>query len=582
MFNRVTTLLPYLKRYQRYLWIGLATVAAHNALRLAAPMVLRRAVDGLREGMTVAAIWWYAGLVVGLALAAGIFLFLMRRTVIWASRKMEYDLRGDLFAHLLKLPPSFFDRTPTGEILSRASTDIDAIRMMLGPGIMYSANALVVGAGAIPFMFYLDWQLALYTLVPLPILSLAVNRLGAMVHRQFAAIQKHFALISAHTQESLAGIRVVKSGAHEHLRHEQFTRLNDEYFALNMKLIRTQGLFHPLLYFLAGIAVVAVVYFGGRSVIDGRISLGSFVAYTLYLAMLIWPMIALGWVVSMYQRGTASLARIDQIFAERSDIADRAGPSAGGHFTGDIVINNLTFAYPGTARPVLNNMTLHIPAGHTLALLGATGSGKTTVLRLLTRAYPLPDKTIFIDGHDINIIPLTRLRALFGVVGQEPFLFSSTLAENFSFGLDKVSSLEKLVELGDTAGILGEIEELPTAWDTIIGERGITLSGGQKQRVSLARALAVRPVILLLDDAFSSVDTQTEEHILDRLARYSSGRTVVLVSHRVSTARRADCIAVMADGKIAESGTHDELIAHDGPYAALVEKQALQEQLAAI
>lgn len=582
MLARVTTILPYVKRYQRYLWAGLAAVAAHNALRLLAPMVLRQAVDRLREGVTTQAIWLYAGLVIGLALAAGVFLFLMRRTVIWASRKMEFDLRGDLFAHLLKLPPSFFDRTPTGEVLSRASADIDAVRMMLGPGIMYSANALIVGAGAIPFMFYLDWQLALYTLAPLPVLSLAVNRLGTIVHRRFMAIQKHFAVMSAHAQETLAGIRVVKSGSHEHLRHEEFTRLNDEYVVLNMKLIRTQALFHPLLYFLAGMAVVVVLYFGGRSVIDGRISLGSFVAYTLYLAMLIWPMIALGWVVSIYQRGTASLKRIDQILAERSDIADRSTENADRQFSGEITFKDLTFAYPGAQRVVLDKLSLQVPAGQTLALLGDTGSGKTTLLRLLTRSYPLAANSILIDGTDINDIPLVRLRELFGVAAQEPFLFSTTLAENIGFGLPEVPPQEKLVELADTAGILGEIEELPHTWQTIIGERGITLSGGQKQRVSLARALAVEPRILLLDDAFSSVDTQTEEHILDRLAHHFAGRTVILVSHRVSTARRADRIAVMAEGKIAECGTHDELIARGGRYASLVEKQALQEQLEAI
>lgn len=582
MLSHLATIIPYLRRYRRYLLAGLAAVAAHNVLRLVAPMVLRQAVDRLREGMSASAIWSYAGVVVGLALAAGIFLFMMRRTVIWASRKMEYDLRGDLFAHLLTLSPSYFDRTPTGEILSRASTDIDAVRMMLGPGIMYSANAVIVGCGALPFMFYLDWQLALYTLIPLPVLSLAVNRLGAIVHRRFMAIQEHFAVISAHTQESLAGIRVVKSGSHEHVRHDEFTRLNDEYFALNMKLIKTQGLFHPLLYFLAGCAVVAVLYFGGRSVIDGRITLGSFVAYTLYLAMLIWPMIALGWVVSIYQRGTASLKRIDQVLAARSDIPDQKISPPARTFTGDIEFKNLTFAYPGTERAVLHDFSLHIPAGQTLALLGATGSGKTTVLRVLTRAYPVADGSVFIDGEDFNRIPLRSLRDIFGVAAQEPFLFSSTIAENLGFGLADIPEERKLADLANTAGILAEIEDLPYTWQTIIGERGITLSGGQKQRVSLARALAVEPTILILDDAFSSVDTQTEEHILDHLAEHLAGRTVLMVSHRVSTARRADRIAVIDDGKIAEAGTHDELIAAGGLYATLVEKQALQEQLEAI
>jgi ATP-binding cassette subfamily B protein len=582
MLSTLATIVPYLQRYRRYLIWGLLAVAAHNVLRLVTPMVLRQAVDHLREGLSTSAIWSYAGLVVGLAVAAGVFLFLMRRTVIWASRKMEFDLRGDLFAHLLTLSPSYYDRTPTGEILSRASTDVDAVRMMLGPGIMYSANALIVGLGAVPFMFYLDWQLALFTLVPLPILSLTVNRLGAVVHRRFMAIQKHFAVISAHAQESLAGIRVVKSGSRESVRHQEFTRLNDTYFSLNMKLIRTQGLFHPLLYFLAGCAVVVVLYFGGNSVIAGRISLGSFVAYTLYLAMLIWPMIALGWVVSMYQRGTASLKRINEILAARSDILDQQVQPVDHEIAGALAFNHLTFAYPGSTRPILQDFSLHIPAGQTLALLGATGSGKTTLLRLLTRAYPVPEGAVTLDGRDLNHIPLVRLREIFGVAAQEPFLFSTTIADNIGFGLEQTPSPRKLTALADTAGILGEIKELPAQWQTIIGERGITLSGGQKQRISLARALAIGPKILLLDDAFSSVDTQTEEHILDHLAEHLRGRTVLMVSHRVSTARRADRIAVIDQGGIAEVGTHEELLARGGLYATLVEKQTLREQLEAI
>jgi len=582
MFSHVATLIPYLRRYRGYLLAGLGAVAAHNVLRLIIPMVMRQAVDRLQEGIPTAIIWSYAGLLVGLTLVAGVFLFLMRRTVIWASRKMEFDLRAHLFSHLLTLSPSYFDKTPTGEILSRASTDMEAVRMMLGPGIMYTANALTIGAGAIPFMFYLDWQLALYTLIPLPILSLAVNRLGAVVHRRFMAIQEHFALLSAHTQENLAGIRVVKSGAHEKTRHQEFIKLNDEYFALNMKLIKVQGLFHPLLFFLAGVAMVAVVYFGGRSVIAGQISLGTFVAFTLYLALLIWPMVALGWVVSIYQRGTASLKRIDQILDAGSDVADTRVIQPPEKFTGEIEIKNLTFAYPGSDRAVLKNLSLLIPAGETLALVGATGSGKTTLLRLLRRHYPVPDQAVFIDGIDINRIPRTYLSALFGTVAQEPFLFSTTLAENIGFGLTIVPDNESLYKLSRTAGIAEEIETLPYKLETIIGERGITLSGGQKQRVSLARALAVDPTILILDDAFSSVDTHTEEKILNHLAGSFAGRTVLMVSHRISTARRADRIAVMDNGRIAESGTHDELLARGGLYAALAEKQALREQLAAI
>lgn len=582
MRSHLTFLAPYLRRYRRYLVFGFLAVVGNQMVSLVTPMVLREAVDRLHSGIASATLWWYAGLVVGLTVVSGVFLFFTRRTLIWASRKMEFDLRGDLFAHLLVLSPLYFDRTPTGEILSRASTDVEEVRMMLGPGIMYTAGTVLVTAGAIPFMFYLDWRLALYTLLPLPVLSLAVNRVGAVVHRRFMAIQKHFAVLSAHAQESLAGIRVIKSGSHEDMRDREFAGLNDQYFDLNMKLIRVQGLFHPLLYLLAGLAVVAVVYFGGSSVIAGRITLGTFVAFTLYLAMLIWPMIALGWVVSIYQRGTASLERIRQILAAQSDIADAHIVSMPKAISGGIEIRNLTFAYPGTERAVLANFSLSIPAGKTLALVGATGCGKTTLLRLLTRSYAVPEGSILIDGADINRIPLARLRRLFGVVAQESFLFSTSLAENVSFGTAQPLDEERLWELARTAGIAGKIAALPQTWKTIIGERGITLSGGQKQRVALARALAVGPLILVLDDAFASVDTHTEEDILNHLEQDFPGRTIIMASHRLSTVRRAHRIAVLDNGRIAEEGTHDELLVRGGFYAVLAEKQALREQLEVI
>jgi len=582
MFSHLSTLFPYIKRYRWYLVVGLGMILANRILMLITPMILRQAIDRLKEGIPIATIWVYAGALVGITMVAGVFLFMTRRTVIWASRKMEFDIRGDIFKHLLSLSQSYFDKSPTGEILSRASTDVEAVRMLLGPGIMYSTSTIMVSAGAIPFMFYLDWHLALYTLVPLPILSLAVHRIGSIVHRRFTAIQEQFAVLSAHAQESLAGIRVVKSGSHEPTRHGEFVDHNDRYFALNMRLIKVQALFHPLMYFLSGIAVVAVLYFGGGSVISGRITLGTFVAFSLYLGMLVWPMIALGWVASLYQRGTASLKRINGILSARSDVADSDVLLSMPELSGEIEIRNLTFTYPGTERAVLKNLTLHVRPGESLALVGATGCGKTTLLRLLTRVYPVPEGAIFIDGIDINRIPLARLRSLFGIVAQESFLFSTTLTENISFGVGAPLDAEQLSDLARTAGVLGEIESLPYGWKTVIGERGITLSGGQKQRVSLARALAVRPRVLVLDDAFASVDTNTEEQILGYLTGHFAGRTVLMVSHRISTARRADRIAVLEGGRVTELGTHDELAAREGFYAELAEKQALEEQLAAI
>ncbi len=581
MFANLNRVKPYLRRYRGYIIGGLFAVAAHNVLRLISPMVLKRAVDKLETGISLPAIWGYAALVVALAAGAGVFLFVMRRTIIWASRKMEFDLRGDLFQHLLTLSPSFFDRTPTGEILSRASTDVEAVRMMLGPGIMYMSNAILVGGGALPFMFYLDWELALYTLIPLPILSLAVNRLGAIVHRRFMEIQKQYAVISAHAQESLAGIRVVKSGSREQIRHQEFVGLNDTYFTLNMDLIKVQGLFRPLLFLLAGLSVVVVLYLGGQAVIAGRITLGTFVAFTVYLGMLVWPMIALGWVVSLYQRGTASLHRIDEIFQASSDVGNGTGTSLVEPIKGKISIRDLTFTYPNADRPVIRDLSLEVEPGETVALMGPTGCGKSTLLYLLNRSYPVPEGTIFLDGKDINTIPLGSLRQVCAVAAQEPFLFSNSLERNVNFGRESDLQREQMDELADAAGVLGEIEDLPRGWQTIIGERGITLSGGQKQRISLARALAVDARVLLLDDAFSSVDTNTEEHILNHLGEFFSGRTVLLVSHRVSTVRRADRIAVMESGRIIELGTHEELLARGEHYAQLAEKQQLQDELAA-
>ena len=551
-----------------------------NAVGLAAPWVLKKVIDGLTISVTSDKLGRYALWIVGIGIVGGIFRYLMRSILIGVSRDIEYDLRNDLFAHLQTQPLSFFQARQTGDIMSRATSDMNAVRMVLGPGIMQGLNTIVVGIVAVGLMLYISPMLTLFALLPLPLLSFSVAAIGQRIHSRFEDIQSHFARISAMAQENLSGVRVVRAYAQEGPQIARFAELNTEYVTKNAALIRLWSLFYPAMGTLAALGTVIVLWLGGTLVIQKVITLGEFVAFNSYLAMLTWPMIALGWVVNLFQRGAASWARLRAVLDTPPAIADAPDaidpPPAGG----TIEIRNLTFRYPGADRDAITRLSLAVPAGKTVALVGHTGAGKTTLLHLLLRLHEPPPGTVFVEGVDVRRFALHALRRRFGFVPQETFLFSTTLASNIAFGVEEGDDAA-IKDAARIAHLEGEIDVFPRGYDTVVGERGITLSGGQKQRTAIARAVMRRPAILLLDDCLSSVDTYTEEAILRELTQVMQSRTSLLVSHRVSTVRHADEIVVLDDGSIAERGTHEELLLRGGIYASLVRQQQLEEELEA-
>ena len=515
----------------------------------------------------------------GISVAAGIFRFWMRQQVIGVSRKIEYDLRNDLFAHLQSLPLQYFQRARTGEIMSRATNDLSAVRMMLGPGVMYLVNTVVVALVALGFMVAISPRLTLYALLPLPLVSFSVWFFGDRIHRRFETIQARFAAISARVQENLAGVRVVRAFARERHELDDFHTLNRQYLADNLALIRTSGVFHPALGFLSGLAALIGLYLGGREVVAGRITLGQFVAFTVYLGTLNWPVFALGWVISLMQRGMASMARILEILDVAPEITsplDAARPAS----HGGVEVRGLTFTYPGATHPALRDVSFTARPGEMVAIVGRTGSGKSTLLALLPRVFDPPPGTVRIDGEDVRRFDLEALRARIAYAPQDSFLFSATVAENIAYGAPEAGE-EQVMHAARVAGLAGEIAAFPRGLGTLVGERGITLSGGQRQRATIARALLRGTPLLLLDDCLSSVDTQTEESILHALRGETRGRTTLLVSHRVSTVRDADQILVLDEGRVIERGTHDSLLAAGGSYAALYREQQLEEEIEA-
>ncbi len=602
-------LVPYLKRYRSGLFWGGLCVLFNNGVWILFPQVLRRAVNDLNSGVTHEKLRTYALFVIGLALAKGIFQFLTRWVLIGISRDIEFDLRNDLFAHLERLSYSYYQRHRTGDIMARATNDLNAVRMLLGPAIMYTANTIVFTAGALVFMLAISPKLTLYAFLPLPITSIVIQYFGRRIHERFERIQAMFSDISARAQENFSGARVIRAYVQEPSEIAAFEAANQEYIRRILGLVRLMGMLWPTLELMLGAAVVIVLWLGGRQVLLGKMNVGDFVAFNTYMVQLTWPVIALGWVINIFQRGTASLVRIQEILSQQPEIADEELIGSSGHpaigspenqsvnvfrspddpisrspdFLGEIEFRGLNFAYDGVA--VLNDINLRIPAGSSLAIVGPTGSGKTTLVDLIPRIYDAEPGAVLIDGRPIREFPLDSLRRQIGFVPQETFLFSDTIRENIAFGIaqeDGEATLNEIKAAAAAANIAQDIEGFPEGYNTMVGERGITLSGGQKQRTAIARALLRSPRILILDDALSSVDTQTEDKILNHLREIMRGRTTIFISHRVSTVRNADAIAVLHQGRIVELGTHDQLIARNGYYTDLYNKQLLEEELAEV
>ena len=579
MWESLRTVRVYLWRYRWGLALGLGALVLKDVAGAAQPLVIRAAVDTLSTSAGIARLLRYAGYLIGLALLKGVFQYWMRVIIISISRDIEYDLRNDLFRHLVELAPDYYGRTRTGDIMARATNDLNAVRMMLGPGIMYWTETSLTFLLAIIIMVSVDWRLAFFSILPAPLVSLAVIFFGRAIHARFERIQAMFSDISSRVQENLAGVRMVRAFVQEQAELRRFEELNREYIAENIRLVRISGVFQPLLEALIGLTFLVVLWYGGSQVLAGRISLGSFVMFNTYMGILVWPMIAMGWVVNLMQRGSASLERINQIFREKPSIAAPPDALPLGHVRGEIEFRGASMAYP--AGLALDRVDLRIEAGTTVAVVGHTGSGKSTLVSLVPRLMDPTGGCVLLDGIDLRNLSPADLRRQIGFVPQETFLFSATVAENIAFGVESATD-EQVRHAAELAGLASDIESFPNGYQTMVGERGITLSGGQKQRTAIARAILRNPRILILDDALSSVDTLTEERILQGLAGVMRGRTVILISHRVSTVRQADRIVVLEKGRIVEQGTHAELVLAGGYYADLSQKQMLEEELEAI
>ena len=609
MLERIKPLAPYLKRYWKNLAWGGVAVICYNVVRVLLPRIVGHAIDDMNHGVTEAKIIHHALRLLLVAGLSAVFLYITRQVIIGASREIEFDLRNDLFANLERQSAGFYHTHRTGDIMARTTNDLNAVRQLLGPAIMYSANCLVFTAAALPFMIHISPKLTLCAVGPLPLASVLVQSFGQRIHRRFERIQAMFSDISAKAQENFSGARLIRAFAQEDAEIASFETANQEYIGRSLHLVRLMAMLWPSLELVLGLGLAITLLVGGHEVVSHRISVGDFAAFNVYMVQLIWPMIAIGWVVNLFQRGTASVVRIDELLKQQPAIADdpnlfschsapersegeepphfvRDAPEAGGqtqtHISqlhGDITFRNLNFTYPTGGPEVLHNINLSIPAGTSLAIVGPTGSGKSTLVGLIPRLHDAPPGTILIDGRPIREHALADLRHDIGFVPQETFLFSDTIAQNIAFGRPDATQPE-ILDAATTAHIAAEILEFPNGFETKVGERGITLSGGQKQRTAIARAIIRNPPILIVDDALASVDTYTEERILSGLREVMRGRTTIFISHRVSTARNADQIAVLVAGRIAELGTHDELIARNGYYTALAEKQQLEEELA--
>jgi ATP-binding cassette subfamily B protein len=577
-------LLPYLKKYKRTLLWGFLTVVMSNVFTVFQPKIVGNAIDKLKVGLETknidgTSLLIYAAVLVALNLIAGIFTYLTRQTIIVVSRHIEFDLRNDFLKHIQKLSLSYFQNTPTGDLMAHATNDIGSVRNVVGPGIMYPSDTIVTLSMVLVMMFLTDWQLTLYALIPMPLVSYAVYILGKQIHKKFEERQEQFSLLTTRAQENLSGIRIVKAYVREAYEIDRFRKLSWEYLKKNLVLAKIQSILWPLMFTLVGSSLVITVYVGGLQVINGEISIGTLTAFFGYLTLLIWPMIAFGWVTNLLQQGAASMGRLMKIMDTEPDIQDtNKTDDSIKEIKGGIEFRNVFFTHKNVDTPTLKNINLEIPKGSTMAVVGYTGSGKSTLINLIPRLYDVSAGELLIDGINIKKIPLDILRSNIGYVQQETFLFSDTLQENISYGIDD-GVLDKVLAAADVSQISKDVKEFPKEYETMLGERGITLSGGQKQRTSIARAVMRNPKILILDDALSAVDTYTEEEILKRLRNVMKDRTSIIISHRISTVKDADMIVVLNNGEIVERGNHDELVTLGGIYADLYEKQLLEEEL---
>ncbi len=582
--NELRSLLPYFRPYRRGLVLGLICVVFANAFQIVGPWLIGTAIDDLGDpDVTRGRIMGLAALIVGAAFVGGAFRYAMRELLNGISRKIEADLRNDFFGHLLSLGATFYGHTRTGDLMSRATNDTLAVRMAAGPAIMYTMNTAASFAFALAFMLWISPQLTLYALIPLVVLPPLVLGFGRVIHRRFEEIQEQFSSLSTFVQENLTGVRLVRAYTQEAEQARQFAEYNEDYRAKNMRLVLTAGAFHPLLMLVSGAALVLVTWLGALEVIAGSITIGDFVAFGFYLTLLIWPMIALGWVVNLYQRGAASMGRLNRILEAKPAVPVPKTPTSIASATGAITFSHVSFTYPGTQRRVLHDIDFTVEAGQTVAIVGPTGSGKSTLITLLGRLYDPDVGAILLDGVPLTDVDPGDLRRRIGMVPQDPFLFSDTIEGNIGLGLDDSDpDAERAVrDAAAVAQLHGQIVDFPNEYDTLLGERGINLSGGQKQRATLARALARDPLILVLDDALSAVDTHTESAILADLRGVTGGRTSFIISHRVSAVMHADKVLVLENGEIVQEGTHATLIQREGTYARLLRRQMLEEDLSA-
>ena len=570
----------YIAPYKAMLAVGIGCVLVANLGQMLGPIVLRNAVDDLTVGVTQSKLLWYGGAFIAITVVSGIFFFLQRRVIPNVARSFEYDLANDFYAHLQKLPLEFYQSSRTGDLMSRAISDLSAVRMIVGGALMAASNTIFAVVLILPVMLQLNWRLTLLAFLPLPLVALTTKIISTHIHEESTRVQENYGAVANRVQESLSGVRVIRAYVQEKAEMATFERANAELFRHNVRLIHLNSIYSPVVNFIVGLVFVVGVWYGGLLTLRGQLTIGQLVQFTVYLEFLINPMMQLGIIVNQYQRGMASMKRLHKVMSTEPAIADSAAVDDVTEIKGEIEFRDLTFTYPDEDEPALNNINLHIEAGQTVAFVGNVGSGKSTLVGLVARLFDAGPGEVLIDGRPIHTIPLQKLRKAIGYVPQETFLFSETIAGNIAFG-DQQTGTEAIEQAALEAGLAEDVEEFPEKYLTKVGERGITLSGGQKQRTTLARALIRRPRILILDDSLSAVDSHTEVKILKHLRRLLSGRTTLIVSHRISTIKDADLIVVLEDGSIVERGTHDELVSLGGTYARLYEKQRLEQELTA-